>query len=112
LSFGGEKKSEWLKAFNDLVNRGLRRVLLFICDDSAGISTAIKSVFPNSLIQKCFFHLKRNVKRNVSPKAYQEIAARLDRIKNSPDFETGKEEEFLPIPSLHSAHPRSTRMNT
>jgi transposase-like protein len=35
--------------------------------------------------------LKRNVRRNVSPQAYQEIAQILNRIKNSPDFEAGPE---------------------
>jgi transposase-like protein len=53
--------------------------------------------------------LKRNVKRNVSPKAYQEIAASLDRIKNSPDFETGKEEFQKVFEKYSSQYPHFTQ---
>ena len=46
--FGSENKSTWMEVFQDLINRGLKRVLMFIADDFKGISEAIKAYFPYS----------------------------------------------------------------
>ena len=59
--FGNENKSTWMEVFSDLINRGLKKVLMFICDDFKGISEAIKAYFPYSDIQKCTVHLSRNI---------------------------------------------------
>ena len=46
--FGHENKSTWMEVFQDLINRGLKKVLMFISDDFKGISEAIKAYFPYS----------------------------------------------------------------
>jgi putative transposase len=63
--FGSENKSTWMDVFQDLINRGLKKVLMFICDDFRGISEAIKAYFPLSDIQKCTVHLARNIYRHM-----------------------------------------------
>ena len=59
------KKIIWMEVFQDLINRGLKKVLMFICpqtlscgfvtsfgpNDFKGISEAIKAFFPYSDIQ-------------------------------------------------------------
>lgn len=50
--FGHENKTTWMEVFQDLINRGLKRVLMFISDDFSGMSEAIKTLFPYSDIQK------------------------------------------------------------
>ena len=37
-----------MEVFQDLINRGLKKVLMFISDDFKGISEAIKAYFPYS----------------------------------------------------------------
>jgi transposase-like protein len=63
--FGHENKSTWMEVFQDLINRGMKRVLMFISDDFSGISEAVHTLFPLSDIQKCVVHLDRNGYRNM-----------------------------------------------
>jgi hypothetical protein len=37
-----------MKIFNDLISRGLKRVLVIVSDDFPGLSEVIKTLFPNS----------------------------------------------------------------
>jgi len=36
-----ENKADWIKVFNDLIDRGLKRVMLIVSDDFPGITKAI-----------------------------------------------------------------------
>ncbi len=44
--WGHEKKGDWLQIFNDLINRGLKRVMFIVSDDFPGLNEAIKALFP------------------------------------------------------------------
>jgi transposase-like protein len=44
--FSNENKADWIKAFNDLIDRGLKRVMLIVSDDFPSISKAIETLFP------------------------------------------------------------------
>ena len=46
----------WGIIYNQLKEKGLKDVLIFCCDNLSGISEAIKSAFPESMIQKCIIH--------------------------------------------------------
>jgi putative transposase len=35
--FSNENKADWIKVFNDLIDRGLKRVMLIVSDDFLGI---------------------------------------------------------------------------
>jgi len=68
--FGNENKSTWMDVLQDLINRGLKRVLMFISDDFNGISEAIKAYFPYFDIQKCLVHLQRNIIKNMKKEEF------------------------------------------
>jgi transposase-like protein len=85
--FGKENKDTWKSIFQDLITRGLKRVLVFICDDFSGISDAIKTFFPDCYIQKCFVHLQRSIFRNTSKQDCKNIIEILTQIKTSNSFE-------------------------
>jgi len=87
--FGQENKSDWLKIFHDLVNRGLTDVLMFISDDFSGISDAIKAIYSKSLIQKCYVHLMRNIKKNLAKKDAGDFNYELKQIKECKEFDEG-----------------------
>jgi len=48
IEFGKENRTDWMKIFNDLISRGLKRVLVIVSDDFPGLSEVIKTLFPNS----------------------------------------------------------------
>jgi transposase-like protein len=88
--FGSENKSTWMEVFQDLINRGLKRVLMFIADDFKGISDVIKAYFPYSDIQKCTVHLSRNIYKHMKKEDAFYVNKKLKEIKYSCDtYEKG-----------------------
>ena len=83
--FGSESKEDWLVIFNDLISRGLTRLLLVISDDFSGLKEAIKSLFPNSSHQLCYIHMQRNVRRNMEKNDAKEFNEELSIIRKSKD---------------------------
>jgi putative transposase len=41
IEFGKENRTDWMKIFNDLITRGLKRVLVIVSDDFPGLSEVI-----------------------------------------------------------------------
>ena len=83
--FGNENKSTWMEVFQNLINRGLKRVLMFISDDFSGMSEAINTLFPLSDIQKCVVHLDRNLYRNMQKEDAQKVTKKLYEIRTTCD---------------------------
>lgn len=83
--FGSENKSTWMEVFQNLINRGLKRVLMFISDDFSGMSEAINTLFPLSDIQKCIVHLDRNLYRNMKKEDAKIVTKKLYEIRTTCD---------------------------
>ncbi|MBT5750164.1 MAG: IS256 family transposase [Flavobacteriales bacterium] len=83
--FGRENKSTWMEVFQNLINRGLKRVLMFISDDFSGMSEAINTLFPLSDIQKCIVHLDRNLYRNMQKEDAKKVTKKLYEIRTTCD---------------------------
>jgi len=88
--FGNENVSDWKIILHDLVNRGLKKVILFISDDFTGISNAFSSIYPKSYVQKCYVHLMRNINRQLGKQDAIEFNKELKMIKESKGYEEGK----------------------
>ena len=96
IFFGSEKKGDWIKIFNELISRGLKRVLLIVSDDFPGLSEAIRTLFHQTDHQLCFVHMQRNVFRNMSKSDAEEFNVALAKIKLNGDYEESiKEFESL-----------------
>jgi Transposase and inactivated derivatives len=50
-------KANWIKVFNDLIDRGLKRVMLIVSDDFPGITKAIETLFPYTQALALIFKL-------------------------------------------------------
>lgn len=88
---GKESKAFWAEVFQELVNRGVKRVLVFVTDDFRGIGDVIARLFPFADHQLCLLHLQRNLKRNLSGGRYREAGRLLRRIRDAQDKEEGEE---------------------
>jgi putative transposase len=42
---------------NDLIERGLKRVVIIVSDDFPGLSEAIKAIYPLAEHQLCYIHV-------------------------------------------------------
>lgn len=86
---GDESRVSWADVFQDLIQRGLKRVLLFITDDFSGVKEMIKKLYPLSDHQLCFIHMQRNLMRQLPKKVYAALKAHLYSAKESPNREDG-----------------------
>lgn len=75
-----ESKTFWLTVFSDLKDRGVEKVLFFVCDGLSGIDIAIKDEFPDSIYQRCIVHLVRNLKKYTTKENCKEIIAYFKNI--------------------------------
>ncbi|HLD41743.1 MAG TPA: IS256 family transposase [archaeon] len=85
--FERENKDGWTRFFSSLVNRGLKRVMMFITDDFGGITDITSTLFNNSDHQLCIVHLLRNTKKYLSEKDRQIFMDAIDTIKRADDFD-------------------------
>lgn len=104
--FGRENRAEWNKVFEDLVNRGLKKVLIVISDDFPGIIETVKAVYPYADHQLCFVHLQRNIRKQMSKTDASEFNKELDRIKFSSSHEEAVEKFENLCDRFKSGYPR------
>jgi len=76
--------------FQDLVNRGEKRVSVFVTDDFRGIGDVIAKLFPFTDHRLCLLHVQRNLRRKLSSGAYREAGRLLRKIRDAKDKEEGE----------------------
>ena len=70
----------WQNVLNELVNRGLKDVLIICCDGLTGLPDAIANVWPKAIVQTCVVHLIRASMRFVPLADRKEVAKALKSI--------------------------------
>ncbi len=75
-----EGASLWAAVCAELVNRGVRDVLIVCCDGLTGLAEAVEATWPDSLVQTCLVHLIRSSMRFVSYGDCKKVAAALTPI--------------------------------
>jgi putative transposase len=92
----------WQKIMTDLRNRGLRDILVACCDGLTGLPDAIRSAFPNTVVQTCVVHVIRNAMKFVSYQDRKKLATAMRAIYTAPTLEAAElamasfEEKFGP----------------
>ncbi|TVS74423.1 IS256 family transposase, partial [Mycobacterium helveticum] len=70
----------WQKVVIDLRNRGVRDILIACCDGLTGLPDAIRSIYPDTVVQTCVVHVIRNAMRFVSYKDRKKVATAMRAI--------------------------------
>ena len=60
-----ETKESWSNIFQSLIDRGLKSSRIFASDGFTGIDVIDNDLLPDSLYQRCFLHLCRNLMSKV-----------------------------------------------
>src|SRR6185312_4395176 len=89
---GRENLEDWKFVLRNLIERGLRRVLLLVQDDFSGLLPISKSLFPNTDVQLCTVHMQRNAKNHLSKPDASEFQQRWRAIKASWYLEVGNQQ--------------------
>ncbi len=85
-----ENLDGWRAAFKNLLERGVRRVLLVIHDDFSGLAKLSKSLFPQADIQLCAVHMLRNARTHLGADLGREFKDRFNALRNSTSLEKAK----------------------
>src|SRR6266853_352450 len=89
---GRENLEDWKFVLRNLIERGLRRVLLLVQDDFSGLLPITQSLFPNTDIQLCAVHMQRNAKTHLSKPDAGEFQQRWRAIKSSWNIEVANQQ--------------------
>jgi len=80
----------WQKVVIDLRNRGVHDILIACCDGLTGLPDAIRSVFPETVVQTCVVHVIRNAMRFVSYKDRRAVASAMREIYTAATVEAAE----------------------
>ena len=89
---GRENLEDWKFVLRNLIERGLRRVLLLVQDDFSGLLPITQGLFPNTDIQLCAVHMQRNAKTHLSKPDAGEFQQRWPAIKSSWNIEVANQQ--------------------
>ncbi len=64
----GEGAKYWLRVLPEIKNRGVRDVLMLVCDGLKGLPDAVSATWDKTIVQTCLVHLLRNSFRHASKK--------------------------------------------
>jgi len=77
---GGEGANFWLSVVSDLQSRGVEDIFIAAIDGLSGFSDAIRSVFPETQVQRCIIHQIRNSLKYVIWKDRKVFTADLKKV--------------------------------
>jgi putative transposase len=80
----GEGAKYWLRVLTEVKNRGVRDVLMLVCDGLTGLPDAVNTVWEQTIVQTCVVHLLRNSFRYASRKDWPELAKDLKPVYTAP----------------------------
>lgn len=81
----------WLQVLDDIRKRGVKEILICSIDGLKGFPEAIKTIFPETQIQKCIVHQIRNTTKFVSYKDRKKFCDDLKKIYTASSEEQGSE---------------------
>ncbi|MBC7321358.1 transposase, partial [bacterium] len=99
-------RETWRVVFEDLITRGLKRVLVIVSDDLPGIIETIEAIFPLADHQLCFVHLQRNVRRHMSKEDATQFNRELSKLKSESSLEEAEEGFRLLCERYKDKYPR------
>jgi putative transposase len=77
---GGEGAKYWQGVLTELKNRGVRDVLMLVCDGLNGLPEAVGQVWPQTVVQTCIVHLIRTTLRYCSRADWEAVARDLKPV--------------------------------
>lgn len=82
----------WLSVLTDLQTRGVRDILIACTDNLTGFSEAIRSVFPDTVIQSCIVHQIRNSLKYVASKNQKAFMKDLKQVYQAVNLQKAEDE--------------------
>ena len=87
-----ESKHTWMQIFDEIKNRGVEDILFISMDGVSGLEEGAKSIFKDTIVQRCIVHLIRNSIKYVPSKDYKAFTANLKKVYNAPSLKAAQAE--------------------
>jgi transposase-like protein len=105
LVYGSENLDAWKEMLENLSQRGVRRVLIFVTDDFPGLDRVLKSFFSLSLHQLCIVHLIRRAKTRLKKEAFKNFKEFIEKMEKANSQEEAKQILLSALESIKHQHP-------
>ena len=83
-----ESKHSWMQIFDELKKRGVEDILFISMDGVSGLEQGAKSIFPDTIIQRCIVHLIRNSIKYIPSKHYKKFTLSIKSVYNASCLDT------------------------
>lgn len=77
-----ESQDGWSALLQDLRSRGIKEIDLIVTDGDTGLLSALTSLFPATLRQRCLVHKQRTIMSAIPKREQQEVMTELKGIWN------------------------------
>lgn len=81
-----ESKHKWMQIFDEIKARGVEDIFFLSMDGVSGLEAGVKSIFPQTVVQRCIVHLIRNSIKYVPSKDYKPFTASLKKVYGAPSL--------------------------
>ena len=105
-----ESYQSYLNHFNNLKEKGLKKVDLTISDDHKGLLKAQQELFLNTPHQRCICHFMRNVLSCVPYKEKEKLACYLKQIFSSPSRDMATTIAQMIVQNYQQSYPKVSDM--
>jgi len=99
-----EGKHYWMQIFDEIKARGVEDVLFISMDGVSGLEEGAKSIFKDTVIQRCIVHLIRNSIKYIPSKDYKAYTAQLKKVYGASSLKAA-EAEYERFKQARSRYP-------
>ncbi|HBZ10780.1 MAG TPA: IS256 family transposase [Bacillus bacterium] len=99
----------WKELLEDIKERGVEDILLFISDGLKGMTDSISSVYPEAKYQACCVHISRNIAHKVRVSDRAEICADFKLVYQAESLEIGQEALQSFVEKWKASYPKVTK---
>ena len=99
-----EGKHYWMQIFDEIKARGVEDVLFISMDGVSGLEEGARSIFKDTVVQRCIVHLIRNSIRYIPSKDYKTYTAQLKKVYGASSLKAA-EAEFERFKQAWSQYP-------
>ncbi|MBQ0065352.1 MAG: IS256 family transposase [Firmicutes bacterium] len=104
-----ESKHYWMQVFDEIKQRGVEDVFFISMDGVSGLEDGAKSIFPNTIVQRCIVHLIRNSVKYVPTKDYKKFTSDIKSVYSAVNLETAQE-NFIKFCEKWSHYPGAVKV--
>lgn len=99
-----EGKHYWMQIFDEIKARGVEDILFISMDGVSGLEEGARSIFKDTVVQRCIVHLIRNSVRYIPSKDYKAYTVHLKKVYGAASLKAA-EAEFERFKQTWSQYP-------